>query len=95
VIVDLAAPQGGNVVGAKPGETVDVNGVKIIGPVNLPSTVAVHSSQLYSNNLRAFVEILFDKEGNFAINMEDEILEGSCVVKDGKIYNERVKGLLN
>jgi proton-translocating NAD(P)+ transhydrogenase subunit alpha len=91
VIVDLAADTGGNVDGSKPGETVEVDGVKIIGPANLPSQMAGNASALYAKNLQNLVELMVDDEGNLKIDMEDEIIAGSCLTKDGEIVNERAK----
>jgi len=82
VIVDLAAPTGGNCAVTKPGETIERNGVKIMGPLNLPSTVPGHSSQLYSRNVVTFLGLIIDK-GNLKIDMADEILKGSCVTFQG------------
>jgi NAD(P) transhydrogenase subunit alpha len=91
VIVDLAAETGGNVEGSAPGETVEVEGVKIIGPANLPSQMAGNASSLYAKNLQNLVELMVDDEGNLEIDMEDEVLAGSCLTKDGEIVNERAK----
>ncbi len=74
VILDMAVETGGNVEGSKVGETVVTeNGVKILGIPNIPATVATEASALYARNVFNFVETLFDKEKNFAINQEDEI----------------------
>src|SRR5215218_3879190 len=91
VIVDLAAETGGNVEGSKPGETVEENGVKIIGPANLPSQMAANASSLYAKNLQNLVELMIDDEGNLKIDMDDEIIAGACLTKDGEIVNERAK----
>jgi NAD(P) transhydrogenase subunit alpha len=91
VIIDLAAETGGNVEGSKPGETVEENGVKIIGPANLPSQMAGNASALYAKNLQNLVELLVDDEGNLAIDMEDEIIAGSMLTRGGEIVNERAK----
>ena len=74
VILDMAVETGGNVEGSKVGETVVTeNGVKILGIPNIPATVATEASALYARNVFNFVETLFDKDKNFAINQEDEI----------------------
>jgi NAD(P) transhydrogenase subunit alpha len=91
VIIDLAAETGGNVEGSKPGETVEVDGVKIVGPVNLPSEMAWDASALYAKNLQNLVELMIDDEGNLKIDMEDEIVVGALLTKDGEIVNERAK----
>jgi NAD(P) transhydrogenase subunit alpha len=91
VLIDLAAETGGNVEGSVPGETVDVDGVKIIGPANLPSQMAGNASALYAKNLQNLVELMIDDEGNLTIDYEDEILAGACLTRDGEIVNERAK----
>jgi NAD(P) transhydrogenase subunit alpha len=91
VIVDLAAETGGNVEGSKPGETVEENGVKIIGPANLPSEMAADASALYAKNLQNLLELLTTEEGDLKIDTEDEIVAGACLTKDGEIVNERAK----
>jgi NAD(P) transhydrogenase subunit alpha len=82
VIIDLAASTGGNCALTKAGETVDYHGVTIMGPLNMPSTVPLHSSQLYSRNLLSFLALINDK-GTLKIDMGDEILKGSCVAFEG------------
>jgi NAD(P) transhydrogenase subunit alpha len=84
VIVDLAAEQGGNCEATKPGEKVVVNGVTIVGYADLPSRMANQSSQLYGTNLW---HLLSDMGGNdkFGINLDDEVVRGATVVKDGEI----------
>ena len=91
VIIDLAAETGGNVEGSKPGETVEENGVKIIGPANLPSQMAGNASALYAKNLQNLVELLIDEEGNLKVDTEDEVIAGALLTKDGEIVNERAK----
>ncbi len=89
VIVDLAASTGGNCALTKPGETVDVNGVSILGPLNLPATVPYHASQLYSRNLTSFLGLIADK-GALKIDMADEILKGACIVYNGGNVHQKV-----
>ncbi|HLO35736.1 MAG TPA: hypothetical protein VK194_06630, partial [Candidatus Deferrimicrobium sp.] len=91
VIIDLAAETGGNVEGSKPGETVEVDGVKIIGPANLPSQMAGNASALYAKNLQNLIELIVDDEGNLKVDTEDEIIAGACLTRDGEIVNERAK----
>ncbi|HEX5854690.1 MAG TPA: Re/Si-specific NAD(P)(+) transhydrogenase subunit alpha [Thermoanaerobaculia bacterium] len=86
VIVDLAAPGGGNCTLTKPGETVEHNGVKILAPLNLPSEVAFHGSLLYSRNLTAFV-MAFWKDGAFALDLSDDILKEATITHDGKVIH--------
>jgi H+-translocating NAD(P) transhydrogenase subunit alpha len=91
VVIDLAAETGGNVEGSKPGETVEMNGVKIIGPANLPSQMAGNASALYAKNLQNLVELLVDDDGNLKIDTEDEIVAGAMLTSGGEIVNERAK----
>lgn len=93
VIVDLAAPNGGNCAGTKSGQTVKLNGVTIFGPTNLPSEMSVHASEMYGRTLLALVSE-FVKEGEVQLDFEDEIIAGSCVCHGGEIVNERVKSLV-
>ena len=93
VIVDMAAEQGGNVEGSKPGETVDVNGVRILGPVNLPATLPQHASQLFAKNIQALLTLLM-KDGKLHLDFADDIVKGACVAHGGQVVNERVKVLL-
>jgi NAD(P) transhydrogenase subunit alpha len=93
VIVDLAAPSGGNCAATKPGEKVLKNGVTILAPLNLAATVPVHASQLYSRNVTAFLIPMIDN-GNLRINLEDDVLGPSCVAHEGKVLNLRVAAAL-
>lgn len=93
VIVDMAVEQGGNVAGSKPGENVDVNGVTIIGPINLPSKMAIHTSQLFARNVVTLFNNLLE-EGKLVLDFEDEITAGSVITNDGQVVNERTKELL-
>ncbi|MCK5391796.1 MAG: Re/Si-specific NAD(P)(+) transhydrogenase subunit alpha [Deltaproteobacteria bacterium] len=94
VIVDLAAESGGNCEVTKAGETVDKNGVKVIGAVNVPSSVPYHASQMYAKNI-ANLLLLMVKDEELNIDLEDEILKESLVTDDGKVVNERVKESLS
>lgn len=86
VIVDLAAEQGGNCELTEPGKVVVKHGVTIIGYTDLPSRLARQSSTLYSTNLlRLLEELCKDKDGQITVNMEDEMIRGATVVKDGSI----------
>ncbi|HWF03620.1 MAG TPA: Re/Si-specific NAD(P)(+) transhydrogenase subunit alpha [Candidatus Angelobacter sp.] len=93
IIVDLAASTGGNVAFTKAGEEVDHNGVLILGPLNLPATVAAHASQLYSRNLTSFMALLNDK-GALKIDMNDDILKGACVAFEGGNVHPKVAAAL-
>ena len=91
VIVDLAADSGGNCELAQPGKTVVENGVKVIGPSNLPSEMAVHASQLYAKNVESLLGLMVDEEGNLKIDFSDEIIAGACITHQGEIRNERAR----
>jgi NAD(P) transhydrogenase subunit alpha len=90
VIVDLAAERGGNCALTKPGETVNHEGVLILGPVNLPSELPVHASQMYSKNLVTYLTHLV-KNGNMQLNQEDEIISGTLVAHGGQVVHPMVK----
>jgi len=89
IIVDLAAPAGGNCEVTKPGETIVHHGVTIFGPGNIVAEVPVHASMLYSRNLINFL-LLILKNGELTIDRADEIIAGSCVAFGGEIVNQRV-----
>jgi len=89
VIVDLAGSTGGNVTVSKPDEIVERNGVTIMAPTNLPATVPVHASQLYSRNVTAFLNLLI-KDGELVIDMNDDVVGPSCVTYQGQWINQRV-----
>src|SRR5215216_432601 len=88
VIVDLAMERGGNVEGAKPDQVVNVNGVKIVGYVNVPGRLAASASSLYARNLYAFLEILIDKNAKaLAVNWDDEIVKATALTRDGAVVH--------
>jgi NAD(P) transhydrogenase subunit alpha len=93
VIVDLAAETGGNCELTKPGEIIEVGGVTIDGTRNLPSTMPVHASQLYSKNVSTLL-LLLVKDGALKLDFTDEIVKGACVTYDGAIVNPRAKELV-
>lgn len=84
VIIDLAASTGGNCRLTREGETVVVNGVKIIGPANLPSEIPVHASQMFSKNVETLLKELV-QEGELSLDFSDEVLAGTCVSHAGEI----------
>jgi NAD(P) transhydrogenase subunit alpha len=93
VLVDLAVEQGGNVAGAKLGETVvTANGVKIAGIPNLPGRIAADASNLYARNLVNLAALFVTKEGAFAPDWEDEILKGAVVTRDGAVVHPGLAG---
>jgi H+-translocating NAD(P) transhydrogenase subunit alpha len=93
VIVDLAAERGGNCELTQMGKTVDVNGVSIVGPVNLASTVPFHASQMYSRNLTSFLTNLV-KEGKLRPPESDDIIRETLLTHDGEVVNKRVREFL-
>jgi NAD(P) transhydrogenase subunit alpha len=93
VIVDLAGSTGGNCALSRPDETIEVNGVVIMAPLNLPATVPVHASQLYSRNVTAFLSLLI-KDGELNIDMTDDVVGPSCVTHQGQFVNQRVAAAL-
>ncbi len=93
VILDLAAEGGGNCELTRPGEKVEYNGVTILGPTDLPSTVAHHASQMYARNVAAFLHNLV-KEGQLDLNLEDEIIRETLLAHQGKVVNPQVRELL-
>jgi NAD(P) transhydrogenase subunit alpha len=93
VIVDLAAEQGGNCEGTEPGKDINRNGVTQIGPINLPSAMPIHASQMYAKNLLTLVQHLTQAD-QLQLNFEDEITRSACVSHDRAICNARVQELL-
>ncbi|WP_013322149.1 Re/Si-specific NAD(P)(+) transhydrogenase subunit alpha [Gloeothece verrucosa] len=93
VIVDLAAEQGGNCAHTEAGKDVQYHGVTIIGPVNLPASLPIDSSQMYSKNLQTLVEYLV-KDGKVQLNFDDDIIHSACVTHAGEIMNARIRDLL-
>jgi NAD(P) transhydrogenase subunit alpha len=87
VIVDLAAETGGNCELTEPGETVIREGVTIIGPLNLASSMPDHASSLYARNVQALLELMVD-EGELRLDFEDEVVKGACITRDGEIVHE-------
>lgn len=94
MVIDLAGSTGGNVTLSKADESVERNGVTIISPTNLPATVPVHASQLYSRNVTAFLSLLI-KDGELNIDMNDDVVGPSCVTHSGQVVNSRVAAALN
>lgn len=93
VIVDLAAPNGGNCALTEPGRTITHGRVTILGPLNVPAAMPVHASQMYARTVQAMIEE-FASEGAFTTDFGDEIFLGACVTHAGEVRNERVRSLL-
>jgi NAD(P) transhydrogenase subunit alpha len=90
VIVDLASERGGNCELTQAGEKIDVNGVSIIGWLNLASTVPYHASQMYARNLTAFLLHLV-KDGKLQLNTADEIIRDTLLTQSGEVVNARLR----
>ena len=93
IIIDLAAEQGGNCLLSKAGETIEVNGVKIVGAVNLAGKLAADASALYARNLLNFLSPLVDKATKtLKIDWNDEIIKGTCLTREGEVIHPALKG---
>lgn len=94
VVVDVAAPTGGNCELTKPGETVIHRGVSIIGPTDLPSRVAIDASQMYSRNLASFLGRITNEEGNLSFDWSDQIVSEACITHEGRVTHPVVRRTL-
>ena len=94
VIVDLACESGGNCAGTRSGDTVVVSGVQILGPVNLPATVPVHASQMYSRNIVTLLGEVIGDDGELALDFENDVVGPATVTHAGEVRNERVRQTL-
>jgi H+-translocating NAD(P) transhydrogenase subunit alpha len=90
VIVDIAAERGGNCELTRAGETVMHQGIKILGPVNLPSLAPRDASQMYASNLVSFVNLLI-RDGSLNINLEDEIIRETLVTHQNEIVHPKIR----
>jgi NAD(P) transhydrogenase subunit alpha len=90
VIVDLAGEQGGNCELSEPGESVLRHDVKILAPLNVPSTMAEHASQLYARNVQSLLGLMI-KDGKLELDFEDEVIAGACITREGEIVHEGAK----
>ena len=91
VIIDLAGEAGGNCELTEPGQTVVRHDVKIVSPLNLPATMAEHSSQLFARNVQALLELFVAEDGALALDWDDEIVKGACIVREGEIVHPGAK----
>ena len=94
VVVDIAAERGGNCEVTVAGETIDLNGVKVFGPVNLASAIPVHASEMFSKNITTFLMPII-KSGSVKIDIDDEIIRDTLVARNGEVVHNRVRELLN
>ena len=93
VIVDLAADGGGNCELARPGETVEEGGVTILAPLNLPASLPLHASLLFSRNLTAFL-LAFTKDKAFQLDLNDDIQQGALITHAGEVRHARTREAL-
>lgn len=94
VIIDLAASSGGNCALSQPDQTVEVNGVRIVGVGNLAANMPQDASKMYGKNYLNFLKLII-KDGSLNLNFEDDIVVGTCVCHDGKPVNSRIVQMLN
>jgi H+-translocating NAD(P) transhydrogenase subunit alpha len=94
VIIDLAAVTGGNTDLTRNAETVEHNGVRIIGNSALPATMPADASKMYAKNVLNFLKLIIDAEGGMNLNFGDDLVKGTCIAHGGTITNERVQALL-
>lgn len=88
VIVDLAGEQGGNCALSEPGRTVLRHDVKICAPLNVPSSMAEHASQLYARNLQELLALMTGEDGELSLDFDDEVIAGACITRGGEIVHE-------
>lgn len=91
VIIDLAAATGGNTAKTVNDQTIQYNGVTIVGNSNLASTLPGDASKLYGKNVLNFLQLIITKDGNINLNFEDDIVKGTCITHNGEVVNERVR----
>jgi NAD(P) transhydrogenase subunit alpha len=91
VVVDLAGESGGNCELSEPGQSIVVHDVKILAPLNVPSTMAEHASQLYARNIQALLGLMIDDDGALNLDFEDEVIAGACITRGGEIVHEGAK----
>jgi NAD(P) transhydrogenase subunit alpha len=94
VIIDLAAATGGNAAATKNNETIQYKEITIVGNSNLPSGMPWDASKLYGKNILNFLNLMIDKDGNWNLNFEDDLVKGTCITHGGNVVNDRVKQLL-
>jgi proton-translocating NAD(P)+ transhydrogenase subunit alpha len=90
VVIDLAGEAGGNCELSEPGRTITVHDVIISAPLNVPSTMAEHASQLYARNIESLLGLML-KDGKLELDFEDEVISGACITRGGEIVNEGAK----
>ena len=91
VIVDLAGEAGGNCALSEPGETVVRHDVKICAPLNVPSSMAEHASQLYARNIQSLLSLMISEDGTLSLDFDDEVIAGACITRGSEIVHEGAK----
>jgi NAD(P) transhydrogenase subunit alpha len=91
VVVDLAGEAGGNCALSEPGETVIRHDVKICAPLNVPSSMAEHASQLYARNIQSLLSLMIAEDGSLSLDFSDEVLAGACITRGGEIVHDGAK----
>jgi len=90
IVIDLAAETGGNVEATVVGEDVDVNGVTVKGPVNVPSSMPYHASVTYARNLESLMTLIIGEDLALSIDFEDEVVDAMCVTHDGEVRGHTI-----
>ncbi len=93
VIVDLAAERGGNCELTRPGETIVIEGVTILGPLNMASDTPMHASQMYAKNITTFLLAMVE-EGRLKLDPADEVIQGTLLCQDGEVVNPRIREVM-
>jgi NAD(P) transhydrogenase subunit alpha len=88
VVIDLAGEAGGNCELSEPGQTVVRHDVTVSAPLNVPSTMAEHSSQLYARNVQSLLGLMTGEDGGLELDWDDEIIAGACITRGGEIVHE-------
>jgi NAD(P) transhydrogenase subunit alpha len=91
VIIDLAAATGGNTPYTQNNQTIERNGVTIVGNSSLFCSMPADASKLYGKNVINFLQLLLTKEGQLHLNFNDELVKGCCITHEGQIVHERLK----
>jgi NAD(P) transhydrogenase subunit alpha len=91
VIIDMAASSGGNCEVTKAGETVEHKGVRVLGKTNYPAEMPVDASRMLGNNYLNFIEIITGDAHELKVDMEDNLVKGTCIAHQGEIISERLK----
>ncbi|PQO47103.1 NAD(P) transhydrogenase subunit alpha [Blastopirellula marina] len=94
VAIDLAAERGGNIEPSQADQQIDMEGITIFGPTNLPSDIPNHASQMFSNNITKFL-LNMVKEKELNVSMDDEIVAGTIATQGGEVVSERLRDMMN